>query len=218
MEIASVGFPFMRLGSVALFCCCDFRGSKTVWLGFYLLLFLPCFAHGVSLPEGLPGPRGQFAAEALAGGKRKTLIEQERLPLFNLRARKNPPGKAEHPWRPSPAGSPSPRLAPRLKEFLLPLVAPAPASPLPARPSMDSDCCIHRSWVTARGDGAAGTLGPPSSKPPCLFLALVPAGTSIPRASHYQSHSARSYHHGDVFRTSSTFLQSAGKLSPNALI
>ena len=184
VQRVSTDFPFRWLGPVPLFCCCDFRGSKTVWFGFYLLLFPPCFACGVSLPEGLPGLRGQFAAEALAGGRQKALIEQEHLLVFNLRARKNPHGKPEHPWCPSPGGSSSPRLAPRLKEFLLPLVAPAPASPLPAHPSTDSGCCTHRSWVTACGAGAAGAVGPLGSQTlRCLLLAFIQPGTSKPRAS-----------------------------------
>lgn len=101
VERVSTDFPFRQLGPVPLFCCCDFRGSKTVWFGFYLLLF-PHFARGVSLPEGLPGLRGQFAAEALAGRRQKALIEQEHLLMFNLQARKNPHGKPEHPWCPNP--------------------------------------------------------------------------------------------------------------------
>lgn len=159
---------------MSLFCCCDFRGSKTIWLGFYLLLFPPRFARGVSLPEGLPGLHGQFAAEALAGGRWKALMEPERLLVFNLRGRKNPHGKAEHGGCPSPGGSSSPRLTPRLKEFLLPLVAPAPASPLPAHPSMDLGFCTHGSWVTACGDRAARALGPLSSQTPLPASCLNP--------------------------------------------
>lgn len=53
-------------------------------------------------------------------------------------------------------------------------MAPAPASPLPARPSMDLGCCTHRSWVTACCDGAAGALGPLSSQTPLPASCLNP--------------------------------------------
>lgn len=98
-ERASTDFPSVRLGPVSLFCRCDFRGSKTLWFGFYLLLFSSLF--GVPLPEGLPGLRAQFAAEALAGGRRKAPIEPEHLLVLNLRARKNPHG--------NPGASPLPQ-------------------------------------------------------------------------------------------------------------
>lgn len=79
------------------------------------------------------------------------------------------PEGQEDPEQPgaSPVPSPvprssAPRLAPGLEEFLLPLVAPAPASPLPTHPSTGLGCCSHRSRVTACGDGAAGAAGPRS--------------------------------------------------------
>lgn len=68
-ERASTDFPSVRLGPVSLFCCCDFRGSKTLWFGFYLLLFPPCLAFLSS--KGCPGCERSLQQKRLrkGGGK-----------------------------------------------------------------------------------------------------------------------------------------------------
>lgn len=139
--------------------------EKLFGLGFYLLLFPPCFARGVSFPEGQPGVQGQFAAKLLTGGRWKAMIQQEHLLIFILRARKkNLQGKPEHPWCPSPGGG----SCTQTEGVSAPSGGSSSSVSSPRTPE-------HR----------FGLLHPSHSS---LLLTFIQTGTSTPRASHTLLH------------------------------
>lgn len=143
-----------------LFAFVTFKGPKAARFGVYLLLFPPCFTRGIAVPAGQSAAPGE--AESLARqGPIGTGTRQDRDPSHLTPG----PGKIPRGDQSIPVAAPLPA-ASRPEEFLLPLLAPAPAPaspPCPIRPlqpwhrghSHQLQC--RRSW----GHGVAQLLGTP---------------------------------------------------------
>lgn len=217
----------------ASFAFVTFKGPKAARFGFYLLLFPPCFTHGIAVPAGQPAALG--GAESPSGqGPIRTGTHRDRDP-----SRLTPgPGKIPSGDRSILVAALLPA-ASRPEEFLLPLLAPAPApaSPLcqtrllqPWHRGHSHQLRCQRSW----GYGVTRLLDTPLAAP-CLdlttgFMAqslhdLFPQGQFLCSSPGMRAQTllgapcptrAPRHHHSDACRASSTFLQSARKTGPSS--